>query len=300
MVDETIFHANDEEKFIWVLADNPNFPLTKKSEGAGIMCLDFVLSTGEYVELTDSEFAQLRANVPGVFSDDDRAAVFYLEYGKARDGYMDSGIFLDKLRRALRFAHAKYPHCQFAFIVDRSSVHERYADNALRVTGMNVKPGGKQPKLRQTAFEKDGELIIQDMVFPSDHLEFPNEPKGLLAVCEERGLLSAGESRLKEDLQALLKLQPDFQHERSLLHELIEDEFGDVLLLLPKFHPELNGIEYVWARQKEYARRNCSRGIVKLRQTIRDARKSVPLETRQNCFLHARQYAMPILTVTPL
>jgi len=62
--DESIFHANDDERHVWTLADNPEFPLLKKSEGAGIMVLDFMLSIGEFVELTEEEFGRAKAAHP--------------------------------------------------------------------------------------------------------------------------------------------------------------------------------------------------------------------------------------------
>ena len=130
---------------------------------------------------------------------------------------MDSDLFLAKVRKALTILRFKYPNHQFVLIVDRSSVHVRYSDSALRASSMNLRPGGKQPKLRPSQYLKDGQLHDQEMVFPDNHSEFPGQPKGLLQVCIERGLVEEGQKALKDELKELLKAQSDFKNERSLL-----------------------------------------------------------------------------------
>ena len=295
--DEAIFHANDDDRFVWASAENPQLPLPKKSEGAGIMVLDFMLSTGKYVELTEEEFQRAKLEYPDVFTGEDtRLGAFFLQYGKNRDGYLDSDSFLREVRKVLTILKFKYPGIRFAFILDRSSVHVRYSDSALLTSKMNLRPGGKQPKLRTTQYTKDGKVHEQVMVFPDDHPEFPGQPKGLLQVCLERGLANEGQKMLKDELAALLKAEPDFKHERSLLHELVEDDFGFILLLLPKFHPELNAIEYVWASQKRFARKNCKHNVKGLSKLVREARSSITGENMRNCFYHARQWAYAYLT----
>ena len=115
------------------------------------MVLDFMLSTGQFVELTEEEFGRAKAAHPDVFkTEDDRLGAFFLEYGKNRGGYMDSDLFLAKVRKALTILKFKYPNYQFVLIVDRSSVHVRYSESALSASSMNLRPGGKQPKLRPT------------------------------------------------------------------------------------------------------------------------------------------------------
>ena len=259
------------------------------------MALDFILSSGEYVELGEADFQKAKLIRPDMFkTEEDRFATLFFEYGKNRSGYFESDKFLPCIEKALFILHFKYPKLQFAVVVDRSSVHERFADDALRAGRMNVNPGGKQPRLRSTFFRSvDGKITPQSMVFPEDHAEFPNYPKGLWHVCLERGLVSlASRSQTrKKDLQDLLEQQEDFKTERSLLQKLIEDQYGDILLLLPKYHPELNPIEYVWAIQKKYARANCGYSIRELRQIVRAARNHVTTEQIERCVRKARDFA---------
>ena len=51
--------------------------------------------------------------------------------------------------------------------------------------------------------------------------------------------------------------QPDFQNEKSRLEiEIVQR--GHECLFYPKFHCELNYIEYFWAAVKRYKRENCN------------------------------------------
>ena len=62
---------------------------------------------------------------------------------------------------------------------DRSSAHEGFVENALNVNVMNLNPGGKQKKLRDTVIplnnpdpapgEEDTRGKVQHMCFPEDH-----------------------------------------------------------------------------------------------------------------------------------
>ena len=58
------------------------------------------------------------------------------------------------------------------------------AEDALNATRMNVRPGGKQAVMRPGWYEKDGERVVQPMVFEEGR--FAGLAKGLKAVCEER------------------------------------------------------------------------------------------------------------------
>ena len=76
-----------------------------------------------------------------------------------------------------------YPGAIAVFAFDNSSSHNAYASDALNAKTMNVNPGGKQPKMRDTIFNGQ----IQHMVFPSDYpnLELQNKPKGMHIILQE-------------------------------------------------------------------------------------------------------------------
>jgi hypothetical protein len=56
---------------------------------------------------------------------------------------------------------------------------------------------------------------------------------------------------------AILSAQPDFKAQRSRLEEAVEGA-GHIALFYPKFHCEMNWIEYYWGACKKYARKHCT------------------------------------------
>lgn len=154
---------------------------------------------------------------------------------------------------------------------------------------MNLNPGGKQARMRDGWFLQNGEKITQPMAFPKDHPEFPNQPKGMKQVLLERGLWveklrmkCRGEKCAAGSVNCcakrLLDLQPDFKEQQSLVQEVIE-EAGHISIFLPKFHCELNFIEYFWGAIKRYLRENCDYTFTTLQENVPKALESVSVET---------------------
>ena len=54
-------------------------------------------------------------------------------------------------------------------------------------------------------------------------------------------------------MHQVLNGQPDFAQQRTALEGLMELA-GDMAIMLPKMHPELNPIESFWAAMKAYCR----------------------------------------------
>ncbi|KIY48962.1 hypothetical protein FISHEDRAFT_42317 [Fistulina hepatica ATCC 64428] len=54
----------------------------------------------------------------------------------------------------------------------------------------------------------------------------------------------------------ILDHQPDFKEQKSLVQEVIEAA-GHIAIFLPKFHCEINFIEYFWGAVKHYLWENC-------------------------------------------
>ena len=59
-----------------------------------------------------------------------------------------------------------------------------YAEDALNANNMNVRPGGKQPRMRPGWYKRGGARWRQSMVFEDGPLK--GQPKGLREVCSER------------------------------------------------------------------------------------------------------------------
>ena len=76
----------------------------------------------------------------------------------------------------------------------------------------------------------------------------------------------------------ILKLQPDFAEQKSLVQETIE-AVGHLCLFLPKFHCELNPIEYFWGMVKKYLWDNCDYSFDGLKENLPKALESVPIQT---------------------
>jgi hypothetical protein len=202
---------------------------------------------------------------------------------------MDLTDFDSKLQEKIipAFEQAHGPEYQALIMVDNSQGHSAYAIDALLTSRMNLRPGGKQARLRDGWYERSGEKIIQSMIFPPDHLVFPNQAKGMKAVLEEHGLWIEGilmqcqKCEIKAThccARRILDLQPDFAAQRSLVQEVIEAA-GHLCIFLPKFHCELNFIEFFWGAVKKYLRDNCDYTFPTLQANVPVALASVQLST---------------------
>jgi hypothetical protein len=127
-------------------------------------------------------------------------------------------------------------------------------------------------------------------------------PKGMKKILEERGLwrprlsvqcridnpkAGAKTKRVNDPAcirptdgrqccaRAILSSQPDFAAQKSRLEDVIE-KAGHLVLFYPKFHCELNWIEYYWGETKRYTRRNCTYTLAGLREVLPTALESVP------------------------
>ena len=75
-----------------------------------------------------------------------------------------------------------------SFFIDNSQGHSEYGEDALLISCMNIKPGGKQASMCNGWYICDGVKILQSMVYPSDHPNFPDAPKGVKAILTEHNL----------------------------------------------------------------------------------------------------------------
>jgi hypothetical protein len=147
---------------------------------------------------------------------------------------------------------------------------------------MNWCSGGKQAIMRDGWFWHNGQKVPQRMVLPD------GQPKGTQIVLQERGLLRPS-LRMKCDTgtcdgshlccsRAILSNQPDFLEQKSLVQETIE-RLGHRCIFLPKYHCELNFIEFFWGAVKRYLREHCDYTFEGLRARMGDALRSVDLMT---------------------
>ena len=90
--------------------------------------------------------------------------------------------FLAQVDTAVDIFEEKFPHAQALFLFDNAPIHCKSSDDVLCAKHMNVRPGGKQPIMRETVF--DGK--VQQMVLPD------GRPKGLKMVLQERRVDTKG------------------------------------------------------------------------------------------------------------
>jgi transposase len=133
-----------------------------------------------------------------------------------------------------------------------------------------------------------GEKITQSMVFPQDHPDFPSQQKGMKHVLKERGLWINSLHMVCKDgclpqsnsccATWILERQPDFQKQQSLVQETIECH-GHLCIFLPKYHCELNFIEFFWGAVKRFLRENCDYTFEGLKRNMPIALSSVDIKT---------------------
>ncbi|KAG0704004.1 hypothetical protein DFH29DRAFT_802522 [Suillus ampliporus] len=155
--------ANNNADKTWVCGDEHR--LKKKGVGRGIQQSDVIcLTVGYLTEASES-----------------------LEYGKNHAGYWTGEHFVKQLHEKIipAFEHAHGTGYQALFLIDNSQGHSAYAEDALLVWRMNVNPGGKQAHLRNGWYIHNGQTVSQSMVYPNDHPQFPNQPKGIKAYLRD-------------------------------------------------------------------------------------------------------------------
>ncbi|KAH8922853.1 hypothetical protein BT69DRAFT_1297612 [Atractiella rhizophila] len=169
-----------------------------------------------------------------------------------------------------------HPGKQMLLLLDNSQGHSFFAKDALRATEMTLNPGmyfqagGVQARVQPGWYEKDGLRIIQPMV------DVNGTPKGIKMILKERRLridvLRGCCKKIAEhhDDNKCCAPQPDFQAQKSAVIEAVEAT-GLYAIMLPKFHCEINYIEFFWGRIKYYC---CG-----LKRTIPAALKYVELST---------------------
>ena len=77
-----------------------------------------------------------------------------LEYGGDKEGYWTGGKFMENVKDAASIADFLFcpEKNTILWLFDQSSCHRAFAEDALNVRRMNVRPGGVQPRLRNTSW----------------------------------------------------------------------------------------------------------------------------------------------------
>ena len=113
------------------------------------------------------------------------------------------------------------------------------------------------------------------------------------------GLRGISRVDLKEDhfkageqccCRAVMRRQPDFMQQKEWLDETVT-ECGFNIIFYPKFHCELNFIEYVWGWVKSHHRRTCTYNYNDLKSSIDNTMENIiPLATVRKFWRYCQRF----------
>jgi hypothetical protein len=144
--DESIFYANDGASKAWGPADEAQ--LRSKSQGLSVHVSDFFCQSIGRLRLSEDDWINNNLLPDGERLEHTEACVI-MHPGANRDGYWSNeDIIRQVVERAIPIFERTHPGKVALFIFDNSSNHNAMAEDALIVSRMNLKDGGRQPLLR--------------------------------------------------------------------------------------------------------------------------------------------------------
>jgi hypothetical protein len=287
--DESTFSANDGRRSVW-MAEGESI-LRPKGRGRGIMVSEFLTGAGRLKvrdEVSDEELKREGLK---------RDATVYFEYGGNAEGWWKGeDVVKQVLDTAIPVFEKEFgSECRACFLFDNSTNHGVYAPDALVASRMNWKSGGKQPVMRDGWMgpERIRQVMYEEIEEGGKRKQVP---KGIKRVLEERALFRDGlkmECRKEwadengqkhtkrgcvdgvEDCcgRRILESQPDFREQKGMVEEEITQR-GHLVMFYPKFHCELNWIEYFWGDGKRRTRQLCDYTFNGLRKTVPEVLES--------------------------
>ncbi|CAB4394951.1 unnamed protein product [Rhizophagus irregularis] len=225
--DETTFHSSMSEMCArnsgWA-PDNEQ-PLQKKGQGRAIYISDFICETIGRLQLSEEQkLSEIGNKIP-------HEARITMNPGKNNDGWWTVEKLVEQIIQcAIPIFEATHPNAIGIFAFDNSTSHGAFAPDALVASRMNVNPGGKQPKMRNTIFNGQ----VQSMNFTDNYWDpaLWGKLKGMKQVIEERQLMRPGligycRNNESKDIQCcmrhILENQPDFLAQKGMIQEVIEN-----------------------------------------------------------------------------
>ena len=275
--DESTFQSNEGQVTQWGVKGQKM--IKPKSRGAGIMVSDFIEEHNGLLALSDEEYNTAKESNPNIRP----YAREFLEIGESHEGYWTQDRFVAQMTRAIQLAELKYPKAdgwRHVWVFEHSSCHAAMADDALDASKMNVKPGGKQRIMRDMIWDGRSQrmYVVRGGV---------KVAKGMKVVFEERGVSTIGMNA--DQMRETIAGHFDFKNEKNMIEHLLIHN-GHIPCFLPKFHPELNPIERVWAQLKRFTKAHCKYTLPSLQKNIPLSYDSVSLDNIQNHFRKVRHY----------
>ena len=183
------------------------------------MVSDFVDEHNGFLALSDSEYEWAKVLNPRIR----KYAQECFEYRESKEGYWTWDKFISQISNH----HCRNKIPQSKWMVDQSSCHAAMANDALDVTKMNMKPGGKQRIKWDTVW--DGKVW---------KLHFTNSSAqkvamGMKMVLEERGVATEGWSA-----NWMRKTLGDFdgvKNEKSMIERMLIEKGATSRVFSPNF-----------------------------------------------------------------
>lgn len=277
--DESACHSNDRfPKSVWVEKGSDLCGFVQKNAGVLLMVSAWFSHAG--VEM-------------------------YEKWVPRDDGYWNSTAMHSHTIKFMDYVTDKYPRCDLVFVLDNSSNHLAYADDALVAAKMNANEGGARTrkkgcepellKYRDGWVLKDGEKVPFSMMFDYTDSDGTTRriAKGLKRIAVERGIKIEG--MLKDDLVRVISQEPDFMEEVQILQGLIQSYPRCMLWFLPRYHCELNPIEHLWAEMKRQLRQVIDGTLVCLDQKIDAIMPRIGADYAAKCIMSSMRYVTAYL-----
>ena len=122
-------------------------------------------------------------------------------------------------------------------------------------------------------------ISLNDLIIYSNYLKMPQKSKTAQQKASSIAIARAFcHSPPSSDAEMIISQQPDFVEQKSSVQEVVE-EAGHLCIFLPKFHCELNFIEFFWGAVKKYLREHCDYSFETLKTNLPKALESVQIST---------------------
>ncbi|KNF05618.1 hypothetical protein PSTG_01427 [Puccinia striiformis f. sp. tritici PST-78] len=203
--DESTIHSKERPRQAWLLPGTTE--LRSKNVGQLIHISDFILETTGRLFLSSDQFENLQSCGGEAPESPDAATIIYP--GANKDKWWDMEQLCHQVStKAIPIFETLHPHSQAVFIFDCSSAHGAFAKSALRAQNMNLKPGGKQGRLRDSIIPSDDPRIpthlrgqVQSFCFEDSHADpqLAGQPKGVQVILQERGLWQYYTAKAKDE-----------------------------------------------------------------------------------------------------
>ncbi|KAI7954431.1 hypothetical protein MJO28_004831 [Puccinia striiformis f. sp. tritici] len=203
--DKSTIHSKERPRQAWLLPGTTE--LRSKNVGQLIHISDFILETTGRLCLSSVQFEDSQSRGGETPESPDAATIIYP--GANKDKWWDMEQLCHQVStKAIPIFKTLHPHSQAVFIFDCSSAHGAFAKSALRAQNMNLKPGGKQGRLRDSIIPSDDPCIpthlrgqVQSFCFEDSHTDpqLAGQPKGVQVILQERGLWQYYTAKAKDE-----------------------------------------------------------------------------------------------------